>query len=355
MTISMNRRRFALTALLGTTAAVALRAAPALAQDRPAQIVLANWGGDALDAYAAAYGNDYEAETGIKLVQDGGGPTEGAIAAQAQSGAPSWDILDVDSFSAAVLGKQGYLEPIDYSIVDKTKVREGGAWEYGVAGYALSYILVYDAKKYGDNPPQTMADFFDVEAFPGKRTMYKWGVGSWEAALLADGVAVEDLYPLDLDRAHAKIRELMPHIVSFWGNGSESQQIMLDGEASMGLLWNTRAALIDRDTGGDVTFTYNEGLISTGCFGVMKNPPAGVEEVMKFIAFCQEPERQVIMFKMLNQGPANPAADALIPEDMRRFNCVDPENVAVQFNQNMEWYEENYTTALDEYLKVISS
>src|SRR5690606_19699510 len=163
MTISMNRRRFALTALLGSTAAVALRGAPALAQDKPGQIVLANWGGDAIDAYAAAYGVPYEQATGIKLVQDGGGPTEGAIAAQAQSGAPSWDLLDVDAFSAEVLGKQGYLAPIDYSIVDKSKVREGHTWEYAVGAYMLSYVLVYDAKKYGDNPPKTMADFFDVD------------------------------------------------------------------------------------------------------------------------------------------------------------------------------------------------
>lgn len=355
MTVSMNRRRFALTALMGTTAAVALRGAPALAQDKPSQIVLANWGGDAIDAYAAAYGEPFFAETGIRLVQDGGGPTEGAIAAQAQSGAPSWDVLDVDAFSAEVLGKQGYLVPIDYDIVDKSKVREGHIWEFAVGAYMLSYVLVYDAKKYGDNPPKSMADFFDTEKFPGKRTMYKWGVGSWEAALIADGVAVADLYPLDLERAHNKIRALMPNIVSFWGNGSESQQLMLEGEASMGLLWHTRAALIDRDTGGDVTFTWNEGLISTGAFGVMKGAPAGEKNVMEFIAFCQQPERQLVMFDMLTQGPANPATDALIPEDKRRLNCVDPENAAVQFAQNMQWYEENYTTALDEYLKVISS
>lgn len=355
MTTTMNRRRFALTALMGTTAAIALRGAPALAQDKPSQIVLANWGGDAIDAYAAAYGNPYEAETGIKLVQDGGGPTEGAVAAQAQSGTPSWDVLDVDVFSAESLGKQGYLAPIDYDIVDRTKVREGHAREYSVGAYMLSYILVYDTKKYGDNPPKTMADFFDVEKFPGKRTMYKWGVSSWEAALIADGVAPADLYPLDLERAHNKIKQLMPHIVSFWGNGSESQQLMLEGEASMGLLWNTRAALVDRDTGGEVTFTYNEGLISAGSFGVMKDAPAGVKNVMEFIAFAQDPERQIVMFNMLNQGPANPAADALVPEDMRRFNCVDPENAAVQFQQDMTWYEENYASALDEYLKVISS
>lgn len=354
MTMTMNRRRFALTALMGTTAALALRGVPANAQ-QPAQLVLANWGGDAMDAYAAAYGNAFQTDTGIRFVQDGAGPTEGAIAAQFQSGRPGWDVLDVDAFSAEILGKQGMLEPIDYSVVDRSKVREGYAWEYAVGAYMLSYILVYDAKKYGDNPPKSMADFFDTVNFPGKRTMYKWGVGSWEAALLADGVPADQLYPLDLDRAHAKIRELLPEIISFWGSGSESQQLMMDGEASMGLLWNTRAVLVDRDTGGDVTFTYNEGLISAGAFGVMKGGPAGPRAAMEFIAFAQDPERQIVMFDMLSQGPANPAADALIPEDKRRFNSGDPENAAVQIPQNIPWYEENYTAALDEYLRVISA
>lgn len=353
MSINMTRRNFTMAALLGTAAALTLRGTPAFAQ--PKQLVLANWGGDAADAYRDAYGTAYEAETGIKLVQDGGGPTEGAIAAQAQSGRPSWDVLDVDAFSAEILGKQGHLEPIDYSIVDKSLVREGHAWEYAVGAYMLSYILVYDAKKYGDNPPKNMADFFDTDTFPGKRTMYKWGVGSWEAALLADGVPADQLYPLDLDRAHAKIKGLMPHIIGFWGNGSESQQLMLDGEASMGLLWSTRAALIDRDSGGDITFSYEEGLISTGAFGVIKNNPAGVKTAMEFLAFAQKPERQVVMFEMLNQAPANPAADELLPEELRKYNVMDPANAAPQVKQDIGWYEENYTSALDEYLKVISA
>lgn len=353
MTINMTRRNFTMAALMGTAAALTLRGTPAFAQ--PKQLVLANWGGDAVDAYGKAYGVPYEAETGIKFVQDGGGPTEGSVAAQAQSGRPSWDVMDMDPFSAEILGRQGYLEPIDYTIVDKSRVREGHALKYGVAAYMLSFLIVYDAKKYGDNPPKSMKDFFDVENFPGKRTMYKWGVSSWEAALLADGVPKDQLYPLDLDRAHAKIKELMPHIVGFWGNGSESQQLMLDGEASMGLLWNTRAALIDRDTGGDITFTHDEGLISGGVFAVMKGNPAGVKTAMEFIAFAQDPARQVVMFEMLNQAPANPEADALLPESLQKYNALAPENAAVQVQQDYGWYEENYTAALDEYLKLISA
>lgn len=349
----LTRRQFTLTALLGTTAVLALRGAPALAQ--PKQLVLANWGGDATAAYEAAYGKPFTEQTGIPLVQDGAGPTEGAIAAQVQSGKPAWDVVDVDAFSAQTLGKQGMLVPIDYAVVDKTKIREGFTWEFCAGTYMLSYVLAYDKTKYGDNLPQSMADFWDVEKFPGKRAMYKWGTAMWEAALMADGVPHDQLYPLDLDRAHAKIEALKPHVVAFWGNGTESQQLLLEGEASMALIWNTRARLIEEDSGGDVTFTWNEGLISPGALGVLKNNPAGPELAMKFIALTQEPERQLIMFDMLGQAPANPATDALIPEEERRFNAMDPENAAKQVTLDMGWYEANYTAALDAYLKLVSS
>ena len=86
-----------------------------------------------------------------------------------------------------------------------------------------------------------MADFFDVEKFPGKRSLYKWGAGMWEAALLADGVAPDKLYPLDLERAHDKIAAFKDNIVSYWGGGAESQSVLMNGEASMAMIWSTRA------------------------------------------------------------------------------------------------------------------
>ena len=51
---------------------------------------------------------------------------------------------------------------------------------------------------------------------------------------------------------------------------------------------------------------------------------------MKFIASAQDPQKQLVMFDKLGQGPANPAADALIPADKKRINPVDPENMKKQ-------------------------
>lgn len=350
----ISRRDFtAGLALLAGGAAAGLGARPAQAQAK--ELVFVNWGGDASAAYDAAYGQPFFEATGIRVRQDGSGPTEGAIAAQYESGSPSWDIVDADPFSAEALGKKGMIEPIDYAVVDRGKMRPGFGWEYSASSYFYSYILAYDAAKFGDDPPASMADFFDVAKYPGKRAMYKWGAGMWEAALLADGVPRDQLYPLDLARAHARIAAFKEHVVAFWGGGSESQSILLNGEASMALVWSTRAKLIEEDSGGDISFTWNDGLVAPGAMAVIRGNPGGAEAAMQFIAFAQDPERQLVMFRMLGQGPANPAADALLPPEEARFNPVDPANYARQIPLDMPWYEENYGPALDEYLRIISA
>ena len=349
----LSRRQFTqLAALVLGGGSLALGSGRALAADK--QLVLVNWGGDALKAYDKAYGQPFQKATGVVVKEDGTGPTEGAITAQFKSGKPTWDLVDADAFSAISLGKQGMIEPIDWNVVDKTKMRPGFIWDYAASTYFFSYIIAYDAQKFGKNPPQSMADFFDVKKYPGKRTMYKWGAGMWEAALMADGVAPEKLYPLDLKRAHDKIAAFKDNVVSFWGGGAESQQAMLSGDASMGLIWSTRASILDKDPGGQVKFTWNQGLISPGALAVIKNNPGGKDNAMKFIASMSDPQKQLVMFEMLGQCPANPATDALIPADQKKYNALDPENAKVQVPLDMNWYAENYGSALDTYTKVIS-
>ncbi len=348
----IGRRRFTqlATLLLAGGAGLGARDAAAAAKE----LVLVNWGGDAIKAYDDAYGKSFARDTGITVKEDGSGPTEGAITAQFKSGKPSWDLVDADPFSAISLGKQGMIDTIDYAVVDRTKMRPGFGWDYAASTYFFSYIIAYDAKKY-KQAPTGMADFFDVQKFPGKRSMYKWGAGMWEAALLADGVAPDKLYPLDLKRAHAKIKAFKEHVVSFWGGGAASQSVLMNGDASMAIIWSTRATLLEQDSNGQIKFTWDQGLISPGALAVIKGNPGGRDAAMKFIASTQDPKKQLVMFDMLGQGPANPATDALIPADKRRINCVDPANMQKQVALDMPWYAENYGAALDEYTKVISA
>jgi putative spermidine/putrescine transport system substrate-binding protein len=349
-----SRRRFiqaAASVLAGTP--FALCSPRAAAADKT--LVFVNWGGDALRSYDQAYGQAFLRQSGVTVRQDGSGPTEGAIMAQFKSGKPTWDIVDADPFSAISLGKRGMIEPIDYRIVDRAKMRSGFGWEYAASTYFFSYVIAYDSSRFGGRAPGGMADFFDTRKFPGKRSMYKWGAGMWEAALLADGVPPARLYPLDLARAHARIAAFREHVVSYWGGGADSQQILMNGDASMALIWSTRASVLEKDTNGQIRFIWDQGLISPGAMAVIKNNPAGKDTAMNFIASTQDPHKQLLAFQLMGQGPANPATDALIPPEQRRINPMDPDNLARQVVLDMNWYADNYGAALDAYTRLISA
>lgn len=349
----IDRRRF--VAALGTLVAVPAVLRPHLAVAQTGDLVLVNWGGDAVDVYAQAWSEAFAAATGLTLRVDGSGPSEGAIRAQAESGSISWDVVDADIFSAVTLGREGLLLPVDPALVDSAKGGPGSVAEFGVTPYLFTHVIAYDKAVYGDNAPTSWADFFDTEKFPGKRTMYKWMVGCLEAALMADGVAIGDVYPVDVDRALARIEAFKPHVGAYWGSAGESQQLFLDGEVSMGLIWNTRASQLYRDTDGRIDFTFNEAILQPGNFSAMKGGPAGPEAAFALMDKSLEPEGQLAIFEAMGFAPANPAASAQIAPEMQRFNCGSPEALAVQLRMDVNWYADNYGAALDKYLGVISA
>lgn len=194
------------------------------AQAAPDRLILANWGGDAIEGYKYVFADAGKAATGLPLQIDGSGPLEGAIKAQVDSGSVRWDVCDTEMYSAFRL-KGDYLQPIDYATV--VKARTAGSEEFCVPYAYYSTVIAYDHELFGDNPPTSWADFWNVEKYPGKRALYRWMSGNLEAALLADGVAPADLYPLDVDRALAKIKALKPHILTHWGNRSSQEPFEL--------------------------------------------------------------------------------------------------------------------------------
>ena len=342
------------------TALAMLGAAPAIlrggaARAAEGEFIVANWGGDAIDAFQSAFGDGFAEASGLTVRTEGAAPTRGAMQAQAESGAILWDVADSDGATPIQLAQDGLVEPMDYSIIDKEKLEPGAAFEHTVPPYYYSYVLTYDARRFGDDAPKTWADFWDVEKYPGKRTMTKWLGAAMEAALLADGVAPQDLYPLDMDRAMRKLEEIKPHVTSFWSSGAESQQLMRDGEATMGMLWHTRASLVERDTEGDVSWTFENGLMTPSGWAVLKGNPAGARAAMEYIAFAQDPERQVELLRLMSNGPANPAAHALVPDELKRFDCSSPENLARQVIMDMQWYADNGDEAFERFLAYTAS
>lgn len=347
----MDRRTFLKTcALAGMSPA--LLGVPALAADKPAQVVHANWGGDAVTCTESIYGAAFTKATGVKVVVDGTGPLEGKIKEQVDAHNVTWDTCDGDFFNILRLGPEGKLEKIDYGIVDKDKILAPYTHEYGVLGYWYSYVIAWDSEKVAAEP--TWADFFDVEKIPGKRTLYKWMNGALEGALLADGVAPDKVYPLDVDRALAKIESIKDHLV-FWDSGAASQQMFTSGEVVMGNIWQTRAGLLEKDTKGRVKWTWKLGNAAPAAWIIPKGNPAGAEWANRWIANMQDPNLQIEAMKCFGQGPANPAASDLMTPELRRLHPAAPENLKQQVLLDSAYFAEKYDDVLNAYLDAISA
>src|ERR1700734_3587191 len=84
----LSRRQFAQRAAIALGGApFVLRSTRAHAADK--QLVLVNWGRDAIKAYDQAYGQPFFKETGVAGRGDATGPPEGATAAELRSGKPT--------------------------------------------------------------------------------------------------------------------------------------------------------------------------------------------------------------------------------------------------------------------------
>jgi putative spermidine/putrescine transport system substrate-binding protein len=345
---NIGRRDF-ITALAGLGLVAALK--PGMASAAANEVVVCNWGGAALEAFQKAYGEPFTAKSGIEVVIDGAGPEIGAIRAMVDSKNVTWDATDGGMTDAVVLGKGGYVEPIDYTIVDKSLVGEGLAAEFGICNYTYSNVLAYDTKKVGDNPPTSWVDFFDTAKYPGKRTMCKWIQGQLEAVLLADGVKPEEIYPLDVDRAFKKLEPLLPDLI-FWENGAQSQQLFRDGEVVMGNIWHTRANLLRKEN-PQYTWTWNQNLMFASAWSVPKGNPAG-KKVFDFINSSMDPEGQITLLRIMGNGPSNPKALALMTEDDKAVYSLAPENAKTGLRISSQYYAANEAELQNKFLDFIS-
>lgn len=168
------------------------------------------------------------------------------------------------------------------------------------------------------------------------------------------GVAPDKIYPIDVPRALDKIKQIREHTV-FWKSGSQSEDLFRQNEVVMGNMWHNRTNLLRQETNGNINWTWNGGVVAPAVWVVPKSTPARKQRAMNFIAVSLEPASQAELFKLIGMGPSNPAAAALIPPALKRFDPSQPENLARQIVIDEEWYGANLTEVEAKYLNIISS
>ena len=277
---------------------------------RADEMVFTSWGGTTQDAQKNAWVEPFEKLSGVKVKLDG--PTDyGKLKAMVDSGNVDWDVVDVEGDFAVAAAKQGLLEPIDFAIVNKADLDPRFAAADYVGSFYYSFVLGYNKDALGGKQPKTWADLFDAKTFPGKRTFYKWSApGVLEIALLADGVAPEKLYPLDLDRAFKKLDTIKKDIV-WWSGGAQSQQLLASGEAPLGMFWNGRVFAVQKDV-PNVGISWTQNLTAADVLVVPKGAKHKAT-AMKFLAEATSAKAQADLASATSYAPINVGSAKLMP------------------------------------------
>lgn len=300
------------------------------------QMVFTSWGGTTQDAQQEAWAAPFSEATGAEVVQDG--PTDyGKIKAMVEAGAVTWDVVDVEFDYAVQAGEAGLLEPLDFSVIDRESLDPRFVTDYAIGSFYYSFVLGYNADAIGGEAPKTWADLFDLEKFPGKRALYKWSApGVIEAALLADGVAPEDLYPLDLDRAFAKLDTIKDHII-WWGSGAQSQQLLASAETPLGFFWNGRLTAL-ADSGVKIGISWEQNITAADALVIPKGAK-NKETAMKFLALASSAEGQAAFAGLSNYAPTNLDSAALMDPAVRA--TLPDAQAASQVNADMAYWAAN--------------
>ena len=318
-----------------------LVAAPAVISPSRAQsrtIFVNTWGGSWTAAEEAAFFKPFTQATGIQ-VRTVAPVSYAKLKAQVTTKNYEWDITAISEGDWKRAEAEGFVEPIDWSVVNKSKLFDNAVIANGIKYCALGTNLCYRSDKFPNGGPQSWADFWDVKKFPGTRSLYNHPLRAVTFALLADGVPKDKLFPLDVDRALKKLSEIKPHIKVWWTQGNQSQQLLRDGEVDMIAIWNARGSEL-KQQGVPCEVVWNEAVVTNTMWGVVKGA-RNAKLAWEFIQFAIQPEPQAEFARRLFYGPSNPEAYKFLTPEVSRQLPTYPENMKVAFEADSSWEAAN--------------
>ena len=320
MTMKYTRRGF-----MGTTAGLAVGlAAPMVFTGSRARaqesLIVGDMGGAFYEGFKVGFYDDFEKDFGISISATTMQPDP--LPQYKMAVDTNTNLFDVALMTPEhmlrVQNLDGeYFEPLNLTIENPEDFIENNFSEYfaGVGIYAM--VMGYRQDTMGDNAPKSWTDFWNTDAFKGRRGLWRSPVTTLEAALMADGVPLNEIYPLDVDRAFAALDRIRGNIDIWWTGGAQATQLLQNGELDMMAAWSTRAyAAID--SGAPVGLTW-EGIYNFDGWTIPKGTPK-VDAAREFIKYCMDPERQAKFTQKLALGPTN----------IKAYDFIDPA-IAKQF------------------------
>ncbi|UWU75818.1 ABC transporter substrate-binding protein [Bradyrhizobium huanghuaihaiense] len=304
------------------------------------QLTITAFGGAVQTSQRKAFFEPFSKATGIKIIEDEYNGEVAKIRAMVETKTVSWDVVDTAAGGGFMqMCADGIIEKIDWNKLglDRAKFLANDKLDCGVPTIAAATIIAYDKDKL-PNSPKTIADLFDVQKFPGKRGLIKDPWGNLEWALIADGVAVKDVYkvlgtPEGVDRAFRKLDAIKKDVV-WWTAGAQPPQLLADGQVVMTAAYNGRIYDAVKNSGKHFEIMWDAALLAWNAWVIPKGGPRR-DDAYKFIAFAASPQAQANQTRYIPYAPGNTDAMALVdpailpnlptaPEHMGNAILTDP-------------------------------
>lgn len=287
-----------------------------------ADVTVMSWGGAYGGAQTEAHLKPFTAKTGIATVMVDSDNPATPIKAMVEAGNVTVDVASVDYADAIRLCDEGLLEPIDINALpagsDGTPAAEdflaGAVTDCAVSTDIWANVFAYDTTKFPEGAaPTTVADFFDLQKFPGKRGLKKGAKAVLELALMGDGVAPADVYatlatPEGVDRAFAKLDTIKGDVV-WWEAGSQAPQLLADGEVVMTTAYNGRIFNAAIAEGKPFKIVWDGQIYENEMYVVPKGAP-NKDLAMAFIQYATSTDGLRAQATQISYGPARKSAMA---------------------------------------------
>ncbi|WP_395539390.1 ABC transporter substrate-binding protein [Neotabrizicola sp. sgz301269] len=321
-----------------------------------AEVTVLSWGGAYGAAQTEGHLKPFTAKTGIATTMTDSDNPATPIKAMVEAGNVTIDVASVEYADAIRLCDEGLLEPIDINSLpagdDGTPAAEdflaGAVTDCGVSTDIWANIYAYDTTKFAaDAAPKTVADFFDLEKFPGKRGLKKGAKAVLEFALMGDGVPASEVYatlstPEGVDRAFAKLDTIKKDVV-WWEAGAQPPQLLADGEVVMATAYNGRIFNAAVAEGKPFQIVWDGQIYENEMYVIPKGAPH-MADALEFVKYATSTEGLRAQAKYISYGPARKSAlkDELLFNDgktvMGPHLPTAPENMTNALESNFEFW-----------------
>ncbi len=322
------------------------------------EIVIAANGGTMREAREIAYYKPFQTKSGTRVV-----PFDieiydqwARVQAMQRTGKVEFDI--VNASAADLIVHRDKLAPMNCETLPNVKNALPGACDpYAMSSHAGALLLIFSKEAFKEKTPRNWADFWDVKNFPGPRALPDSGDRAWwvpAAALLADGVPRDKLWPLDLDRAYKKMDEIKPHITVWWKTAAQMMQIVRDKEIVMTMGFSGRAHSAIRGAGAPFDIAWEGALQDQGYLAVLKGAP-NRDKAIQFLDFMiGNVDGQVEFMKRIHYSTFTQASLERVPPEDLRFYATLPANAAQVNRADWAWIAQNQTMLNDRFNRWIT-